>query len=761
MLLHKMLRDIKNNLGQFISIFLMTILAALVFSGINAEWYGMKAESEKYYAESRLPDIWITGSNFNNDDVTRVKEISDISEATLRLSFDSSVNIGSEKTLRINVIENDTLSKAKLIEGISPDSSQDGLWLDNSFAKANDLCIGDKVTLRITDRRIEKEILGLIIHPEYVYSSNDGSGFMPDYENFGFVFLYSSQFSQGFETPYNQILITIKEDADEKSISEELESKFSDKSIMIINRDVHPSVSTFNSEIEQNKAMGGVFPVVFFLIAALSLFTTMTRMTNSQRTQIGILKALGFSKNRILMHYVSYGLWIGLIGGIIGLLTGPLIIPPILFSMQKTIYTLPNWYIVISPSSIIIAGLLALSCGASSHLACHSQLKDVPANCLRPKAPRIAGHSRLEKSKLWHRLGFAIQWNLRDIMRSRIRSLVVVIGITGCTALLLFGLGLKDSINSISSWMYKDLNIYQSKINLEENPSTESLTAMNKSYEGQWIQESSIELKSNDVKKQGSLTVLDSGEQIQFENENRRKILLPTEGIGISYKMAELLGIKAGDAIEWRIYGEKDWIESTVSAVYRTPIGQGIAINRNEYEHKGSTFMPTALLTSEIIGKDTNFEAIKSIQNKNDLIDGFNDLLESIRMIIFILVLAAIVLGSVVLYNLGALSFTERMRELATLRVLGFLPKKIYSLLQMQNVWLTLLGIIIGIPTGYYLTVFMFSTMPDSLDMVTDISVISIIISVLGTFGISVLINLILSRNIKDIDMVSALKSVD
>lgn len=310
MLLRKMLRDIKNNLGQFISIFLMTTLAALVFSGINAEWYGMKAESEKYYAESRLPDIWITGSNFNNDDVTRVKEISDISEATLRLSFDSPVNMGSEKTLRINVIENDTLSKAKVIEGISLDSSQDGLWLDNSFAKANNLCIGDKITLEIANRKIEKNILGLILHPEYVYSSNDGNGFMPDYENFGFAFLYSSQFSQGFETPYNQILITIKEDADEKSISEDLESKFSDKSIMIINRDGHPSVSTFNAEIEQNKAMGGVFPVVFFLIAALSLFTTMTRMTNSQRTQIGILKALGFSKNRILMHYVSYGLWI-------------------------------------------------------------------------------------------------------------------------------------------------------------------------------------------------------------------------------------------------------------------------------------------------------------------------------------------------------------------------------------------------------------------------------------------------------------------
>lgn len=761
MLLRKMLRDMKNNLGQFISIFLMTILAALVFSGINAEWYGMKTESEKYYEESWLPDIWIMGSNFNKDDVTRVKEMSDISEATLRLSFDSSVDIGSEKILRINVIENDILSKAKVIEGVSLDSSKDGLWLDNSFAKANDLCVGEMITLEIADRRIEKNILGLILHPEYVYSSNDGSGFMPDYENFGFAFLYSSQFSQGFETPYNQILITIKEDADEKSISEELESMFSDKSIMIINKDVHPSVSTFNAEIEQNKAMGGVFPVVFFLIAALSLFTTMTRMTNSQRTQIGILKALGFSRNSILMHYISYGLWIGLLGGIIGLLTGPLIIPPILFSMQKTIYTLPNWYIVISPSSIIIAGLLALCCGASGYLACRSQLKDVPANSLRPKAPRIAGHSRVEKSKLWHRLGFAVQWNLRDIMRSRIRSLVVVIGITGCTALLLFGLGLKDSINSISNWMYKDLNIYQSKINLEENHSNESLTAIVENYEGQLVQESSIELKANDVKKQGSLTVLDSGQQILFENESRKKIFLPAEEIGVSYKMAELLGIKTGDTIEWRIYGEKDWIESTVSAVYRAPIGQGISINRDEYERMGSTFRPTALLTSERIANDSNFEAVKNIQNKNDLIDGFNDLLESIKMIIVILVFAAIVLGSVVLYNLGALSFTERMRELATLRVLGFLPNKIYSLLQMQNVWLTVVGIIIGIPTGYFLTVFMFSTMPDSLDMATDISVISVIISIIGTFAISVLINLILSRNIKDIDMVSALKSVE
>ncbi|WIV12933.1 ABC transporter permease [Proteiniborus sp. MB09-C3] len=761
MLLRKMLRDMKNNTGQFISIFFMAILAMLVFSGINAEWYGMKTESDKYYEETSLPDIWIMGTNFNKEDIEKIKNLSGISNATLRLSFDSPMDNDNDKIIRINIMADDTLSIPKVVEGSPLDSIKDGLWLDNSFAKANKLKVGEEITFEFAGKKIQKTILGLILHPEYVYSSRDDSTLMPDPENFGFAFLYSSSFSQDFKIPYNQLLITINEDMDEKTISKELENAFSDRYIIIVNRDIHPSVSSFNSEIEQNKAMGGVFPIVFFLIAALSMLTTMTRITNNQRIQIGTLKALGFSRNRILFHYISYGIWIGLIGGLIGIFTGPLLIPPILFSMQKTIYTLPNWSIAISPSSFLVLALLVLNCSASSYFACRRQLNEVPAVSLRPKAPKFGRHTHLEKSKLWHSLDFTVQWNLRDIMRSKIRSFMVIIGVTGCTALLLFGLGLKDTVNSMSIWMYKELNVYESKINLIENSSKEALDALSKSYKGQWIQESAIELRSETGKENGSLTVLDVGEEIRFEDDKRRKISLPAKGIGMSYKMAKLLKINTGDTVEWRSYGEKSWKKSIVSVIYRTPIGQGIVVKRKEYENSGECFKPTALLTSEKVGRDRQIEAAKSIQYKNNLLDAFNDMLESMKMIIAMLVLAAAVLGSVVLYNLGALSFTEKIRELATLKVLGFSPKQIRSLLQMQNIWLTVLGVIIGIPAGYWLVHFMLSTMPAFLDMPPDISIISLFISICGTFILSLIINLMLSKNISKIDMVSALKSVE
>ena len=185
-----------------------------------------------------------------------------------------------------------------------------------------------------------------------------------------------------------------------------------------------------------------------------------------------------------------------------------------------------------------------------------------------------------------------------------------------------------------------------------------------------------------------------------------------------------------------------------------------MAIKRSTYDSLGQSFKPTSLLTYDRTDADSALSVVESIQNKV-LKSSFNELLDSIRMIIAILVLGAILLGSVVLYNLGALSYTERIRELATLKVLGFHPGQIRSLLRMQNIWLTILGIILGVPIGYWLVGYMLSTMPASIDMSTDISKTSVIISILGTFIVSITVNLILSRNIKRINMVSALKSVE
>lgn len=761
MLLQKMLRDMKLNITQFVSIFIMSILGVLIYSGINAEWYGMKSEVDKYYEETHLADIWVMGSNFSKEDIEKVKKLPGTTNAISRLTFDSSVNGEANQTLRIIVIEENSISAPKVIEGENLGSTKDGLWLDSSFAKENKLKIGDKISFEVMGKQVNKTILGLIIHPEYVHNVKDDSALMPNPKSFGFAFLFSSSLPFESETPYNQLLITKDKSVDQKAMVLDIEALFSDRYSIVLDRNTHPSVAQFNSEIEQNKAMGGVFPVVFFLIAALTMLTTMTRMTSNQRTQIGTLKALGFSRGKILRHYVSYGIWIGILGGVIGLIAGPLTIPPILFNMQKTIYTLPNWSAVISPSSFIAVALSVLCCGASSYIACRKQLKEVPAATLRPSAPKIKGHSKFEKSKLWHRLGFSAQWNLRDVLRSKIRSSMAVVGVMGCTALLLFGLGLKDAVNGFSSWMYKDLNVYENKINLKEDASKEAISEISKLYKGQWIQETNIELKFDGVKESGSLTVLDEGEEILFEDEKRNRISLPDKGVALTYKMAELLNVNIGGTIQWRAYGEKDWLESRVTAIYRTPMGQGISMKKEVYEESNRVFKPTALLTRDKVNGVEKMPVVKNVQDKNKLMDSINDMLESMKMIIAILVLAAVILGSVVLYNLGALSFTERIRELATLKVLGFLPKQIRSLLLLQNIWLTVIGIIIGIPTGYGLVTFMLSTMPSSTDFIADISLFSMIISILGTFIVSVLVSVVLSRKVKEIDMVSALKSVE
>ncbi len=762
MLLRKMLRDMKSNKTQFISIFLMAILGVLIYSGMNAEWYGMKKEVDQYYDKTNLPDIWIMSQNFTSEDSDKVSNISGISEAVRRLTFDVTLNMKSDPTLRVNIIEKNSLSAPKVVDGEDFDISKDGLWLDESFAKARGLKKGDKIKLEFNGLKVEKDILGLIIHPEYVHNVKDDSVLVPNHESFGFAFLPDKALPKGVKLPYNQLLIKSNGELADDALMSELEEKLSDRYHVIINRDSHPSVAVFESEIAQNKAMGGVFPIVFFLIAALTMLTTMTRMTSNQRTQIGTLKALGFSQRKILLHYLSYGVWIGLIGGIIGLFIGPLLIPPILFTMQKTIYTLPNWSVAISPSSLLAVGIAVLCCSVSSYFACNQQLKEVPAATLRPKAPKVGRHTSFEKSKLWHRFGFSVQWNLRDIMRSKIRSIMAVVGVMGCSALLIFGLGLRDTVNGVSEWMYQDLNVYKSKVNLDEYVKKDDLVNLQKTYTGQWIQESKVQIKYGDKKENGALTVLDEGNEINFEDKGRQKISLPDEGIGISFKVAEILKADIGDTIEWRIYGDKGWQKTVIKAIYRTPMGQGIAISETAYSKLGKTFSPTALLSSdESINAKEKLVGVNSIQDKTQLIESFDGMLESMKMIIVILIVAAFVLGSVVLYNLGALSFTERNRELATLKVLGFFSKQIRSLLLMQNVWLTVVGIIGGLPIGYILLKFMLSTMSESTDMVAEISIVSFAVSIIATFLLSVMVNLLLSKKIKSIDMVSSLKSVE
>jgi putative ABC transport system permease protein len=761
MLPRKMFRDMKLHSTQFISIFLMAILGVLVYAGINSEWYGMQKEADRYYSATNLADMWIIGNNFTAENENSAKEVSGVSMVQRRLVLDGVADLEGDPVLRINIVDGNAVSRPYTVGGSSFDAETDGLWLDKDFARAHDLGVGDKITVRAAGAQISKTIEGLILHPEYVHNVKDDSEMMPDAEEFGFAYLPRRAVSDAGTLPYNQLLIKTGAGSDPLAVRSHLEEALAGSYGMVITRENHPSVEMFRMEIAQNKALGGVFPIVFFLIAALTMLTTMTRMTSGQRTQIGILKALGFSRRKILFHYVSYGVWLGLIGGLIGLVAGPLIVPPVLFAMQKTIYTLPDWYAAISYSDVLAVVLAVLCCSASSYFACRRELNDVPAATLRPRAPKTSRHTRLEKSRFWLRLGFSVQWNLRDIIRNKVRSIMAVIGVAGCMALLLWGLGLRDTIGSVTGLLYGDINTYESKINLEEDIPRENLDSLLKAYPGQLIQESAIELTYGGVSKSGLLTVAASGKEYNPEDRDGNPLRLPDDGIALSYKMAKLLGAETGAELQWRIYGEKAWQKSTVRSIYRIPLGQGIVMSKTAYERMGNTMKPTSLLAADPAGGAGGHPGVRGVQDKAQLISSFNSILDSMQMIIAILILAAVILGAVVLYNLGALSFTERARELATLKVLGFSKKRIQSLLQKQNIWLTILGIVIGLPAGYVLIEFMLQTMSESSDFAAWVSWATVAICVAATFLLSTAVNFLMSRRVSGIDMVSSLKSVE
>lgn len=757
MLFRKMLRDMKLHKTQFISIFLMSILGVFIYAGISSEWYGLKTTVNKYYKDTNMANVWVYGKGFTKDDSDKVAGVKGVTGVERRLTLSSIADFKNKPELKLYFVEKNEISKCKLVKGTDFSLDKDGVWLDSQFAEAKNLKVGDSISVTAEGVTIKKQILGTVLHPEYVYSKGNND-IVPNHENFGFAYLSYKAFPKDMQISYSDLLITT-DNENYLKMEDKIDAALGGHYSVFLTRENNESYATFNGEIEQHKAMGLVFPLAFVAIAMLTIITTMTRIVNNQRTQIGTLKALGFKKGRILFHYVSYGLWMSLFGSLIGAILGPLTIPYLFYGALQTAYTLPEWTPAISVQAYTMAIVAVVICTLATYMACKNALKDTPAQTLRPKAPKHIKQGFLEKTRLWSKLGYSLQWNLRDMFRSKVRSIMAVVGVLGCTALLVCAFGMQDSLDDVISWQYSEISTFQTKCILSDNISSEKYESLKSNINGEALMEGAVEIKVNGVKKSGELLVTDNVTLIHSQNYRREAVKLPEDNLSISYKMANLLGVKEGDKISWHVYGDERWVTSTVGAIYRSPISQGITVTKDTFEKLGYQFKPTALITKQnLSGK---IDGIESIWSKSDLTKSYETMTEAMSIMVYVLILAAAILAVVVLYCLGVLSFTERQRELATLKVIGFKTKKIRRLLLTQTIWLTFIGIIIGVPGGKWLIYYMISFMGDSFDMMTIVSVPSIIYSISITLLLSVVVNLMFSGKIKSIDMVSSLKGVE
>ena len=756
MLFKKMLRDISKHKTQFLSIFLMAFLGVFVFAGVGGESVGLEVNSNNFYQDTNLADGWIYSANLDNDFVDKVNNLSSTTQCERQLVIDSVGNFSNDPDITLHFVENNTISKFYLLEGEELNiSDADGVWIDKSFADAKDLNVGDNISFTFNGITVEKEIKGIGYSPEYVYHASTAS-VIPDFNKIGFAYMSYKAFPMD-NVPYN--VLNVKFDGNAGDYDSLLSDKLAGDYNSFVEKAEHSSVSQFSEEMDQHKMMSGIFPVVFILIAMLILLTTMTRIISHQRTQIGILKASGFTNISIIFHYVSYGFWLVLIGSILGLIIGPLTLPQLFYPSMSATYKLPSWQPVWSMDFVYVAVLMVIMSLIVSYLAVRCISNENPADTIRPKSPKVSSSGFVEKIGVWKRLSFNARWNYRDAKRNKFRALMTVIGVMGCSALLVCAFGMYDGMNDLKEWEYSQINHYDSKLVIDEDAITSEIDDVAVDVNGDKIMESAIEIEAGNIKKSGSLLVLNDTDLITPTDYDWNKIKIANDEVSISQKMADLLDVGVGDTVKFHIMGSDKWVNVTINKIHADPISQGFVMSTDKLDDLGLNYTPTSIVTEKHV--DSNYSAIKSTSSMKDMTASWDELTESMWLLIYILIFFASLLAIVVLYNLGLLSFTEIEREIATLKVLGFKTGALRRLLLTQNLWFTAIGFVLGLPVGYYILKIMWESSGDSFYILPSISITNFILTAIITFALSIFVNLLFSRKIKKLDMVESLKGVE
>ncbi len=552
-------------------------------------------------------------------------------------------------------------------------------------------------------------------------------------------------------------------------------------------REAYPGYATLGDDATRIGSVAKVFPLFFFLVAALVCLTTMTRMVEEERIQIGTLKALGYKTSTIAMKYLIYALLASFIGSVIGFLAGFQIFPRAIITVYQAMYETPyvlapfHWGLALLSTAIAVVTTVSASLFATV-----SELRETPAILMQPKAPKPGKRILLERIKpLWSRLSFSYKVTFRNIFRYKKRFLMTVIGISGCSALLVTGFGISDSVNAIMNEQFEEIFIYDgmvvlnedseaSQINLDkilgDNPDVKNfMSAHNES----------ITLSRSGSSREYEVNLIIPEELKSFRNfydlherVGNEAINLTDEGAVITEKVAELLDVSIGDTLKYQDTENRTYefkiagITENYLAHYvymtegyfdqitlRTPVQNAGLFTLNDPENIDESSFTQKLMDNEgVVGSIL----VKTIQ------DEFGRSLEALDYVVYILVLAAGALAFVVLYNLTNINITERIREIATIKVLGFRDKEVSAYVYRENIFLTLMGTVVGLALGVILHRFVMGTMEiDSMMFGKIISLPSYLYSMVLTMAFAIAVNFFMFFKLKKVDMASSLKSVE
>jgi len=788
MLKKKMFRDIKQNLSQFITIFLMLLIGVMVYVGIEAYMDGMTSAADNFYKNNNIQDLNVMG-NLSDKDLDKIKSLDNVKDAEKKLVVNAIDKDDKDKTYLLSFIDSNNISKFHIIDGEKFDVNKKGAWVDNFYAEKNNLKVGDTIKIKYDTFSLEEKILGLINVPDHIYDVKDESEFVPNRENFGFVYLSVNEISESYikdlvmkemkitdekifdkyvtnfnykeYIPYNYIMVDVNKKKNVTSVKEDIEDKVSNAKAIVKIEDTL-SYQRYQGEIDEGASYVGIFSGLFLFIAMLSVITTMTRVVKKQKLQIGTMKALGIKNSKIVMHYVGYSFFVSLAAAIVGIILGKYFIGTFFLNMEMDYFEVPNGIPVVKPLSYLVALLVVMVVSFITYLTCRKELFKKPAEALRNEVPNVKVSSlNLSTKGIFKKLNFSSKWNYRDILRNKFRTVTAVVGIVGCCMLIVCAFGMLNSMNHFIKLQFEDLYNFNYKLSLKENIKDDELKVLTDKYGDNTSETLTIETKIGKEREANTIFVTNAGNLVRFQNENGEFIKVnKNNGVYVTRKLADQKNLKVGDTIKWHIYGVNKYYESKIVGLTKDPQVQNLTMTKEYLESLDIDYKPDSLYTNTDLKGIKDIKNVSLVQDINELKNSLESMLSMMKSMIMLIIVFAIGLGAIIIYNMGILSYSEKQYQFATLKVLGFSDKKIRKIFVQQNNWITVLSIIIGLPTGYYMTSWIFkSVIADNYDFSAYINLSTYLIAIIGTILVSIIVSRMLSKKVNKIDMVSSLKA--
>ena len=818
-LLKDSIKEIKNTYKRFISILLMAFLGVGFFAGLRAASPDMIDTFNQFYEDNQVYDIQIVSTlGLTDEDIEELKKVNEVENVAGSFEKDGVIDIDN-KEIVTKLITIGEINKPILIDGNMPQNDNECL-VEDGFLKSNSKQIGDTVYIEIEDtidvygnkksylKNSEMKIVGTVQSPLYISrdrgTSKLGTGKVSYYmyipkENVNANDAYTSIYlrtkneekyetsTQKYEDYIEEVKDNIEQIKDEREQSRKIQTLNGVETAKwyILDRNSNEGYVGFIQSTKSIAKISQVFPIVFFAVAALISLTSMTRMVEEQRTQIGTLKALGYNQLQIMNKYILYASLASILGGILGMCVGFATLPQIIWMLYMMMYQItPNAILSFNWKYGTIGLLLICICiiGATIYSAIR-ELKETPAALMRPKAPKAGNRVLLERVPfIWKHLNFSHKVTVRNIFRYKKRFLMTIIGIFGCTSLIVTGFGIKDSISVIIPNQFEKVFDYNMQVNLKDNLSADE-------------KQSFIdELKNREEVKKIVETYMTSATAIKGDKQEDVQIIVPKDEfdglinindlktkqnlklkdneIYLTDKCAQLIGAKTGDTITLKDINNNE-VEAKISNIVENYVSHYVYMSKTMYENLyGKDYSTNVILSKNIeMTDEAEDEFVTELMNKNEvssanristILGALDDTIKSLDFVVIILIVSAGLLAFVVLYNLANVNISERIRELATIKVLGFYDKEVYDYVTRETTILTAIGIVLGLFGGYCLNYYLIGTCEiNTLRFSKIVSPISYVYAVAITIIFTLIVNLATYFALKKIDMIESLKSVE